>query len=86
MLKGSGEIRLVNGQPRLYYSLDSHDANSIVNGLVESIRMSASCGAESIGTGQSVLKNNPRALPSMDQPEERHAAVEQFIKEVRAAG
>jgi len=84
--KGSGEVRLVNGEPRLYYPLASHDAESLINGLVESIRISAACGAESIGTAQSIVKDNPRSLPPVDQPQERQRAVEEFVNDVRAAG
>ena len=43
-------------------------------------------GAETIGTAQSVVENNPRTLPPVNQRQDRAAAVEDFIRDIRKAG
>lgn len=40
------------GEPRIHYSLDSRDGESMVDGVIKALRIFAAAGAESVGTSQ----------------------------------
>jgi len=83
--RGSGEVRVgKQGNPEVWYPLDAHDRQSLLDGMERGIRALAATGVEEISAGAGT--NGFRALPPVDMEEARAVAVDDIVADLRRAG
>ena len=92
---GSVWLDKTTGHARVNYPLETHDRESMLDGLVKCVRIAAAAGATKVGS--SIFGMGVRELPTVDvgddgipvdpgQEEERAEVVEEIIAEIKAHG